>query len=114
MSYQWFSGFAMLACTIGYVACFSSTMGVVIWVILSEMFPNSIRARGTAISSFSVWVINCATSFLFPIVMGQAGTAPVFGFYCIATLISFFFFWKYLVETKGKSLEEIEHVVLKI
>jgi len=113
MSYEWFSGFAMLVCTIGYVACFSSTMGVVIWVILSEMFPNSIRARGTAISSFSVWVVNCATSFLFPIVMGKMGTAPVFGFYCIATCISFFFFWKYLVETKGKTLEEIEHFVLK-
>jgi sugar porter (SP) family MFS transporter len=114
MTYEWFSGFAMLVCTIGYVACFSSTMGVVIWVILSEMFPNSIRARGTAISSFSVWVVNCATSFLFPIVMGSMGTAPVFGFYCVATFISFFFFWKYLVETKGKTLEEIEHYVLKI
>jgi len=113
MTYNWFSGFALLACVICYVASFASTMGVVIWVIISEMFPNAIRARGAAISSFAVWVINCATSFLFPIVMGKMGTGPVFGFYCIATVISFFFFWKYLVETKGKSLEELEHIVLK-
>jgi SP family arabinose:H+ symporter-like MFS transporter len=77
------------------------------------MFPNSIRSRGTSISSFSVWVINCATAFLFPIVMGKFGTAPVFGFYCLATLLSFFFFWKYLVETKGRSLEELESILLK-
>jgi SP family xylose:H+ symportor-like MFS transporter len=45
--------------------------------------------------------------------MGKFGTAPVFGFYCLATLLSFFFFWKYLVETKGRSLEELESILLK-
>lgn len=113
MSYHLFKGFVLLACAVGFTASFACTMGVVIWVYLSEMFPNSIRSRGTSISSFSVWVINCATAFLFPIVMGKFGTAPVFGFYATMTLISFFFFWKYLVETKGKSLEELEAVVLK-
>ncbi|MFA5815963.1 MAG: sugar porter family MFS transporter [Bacteroidales bacterium] len=113
MTYHFLGGFVLLACVVGFTASFASTMGVVVWVYLSEMFPNSIRSRGTSISSFAVWVVNCATAFLFPIVMGKFGTAPVFGFYCLSTLISFFFFWKYLVETKGKSLEELEAIILK-
>jgi sugar porter (SP) family MFS transporter len=113
MTYDFLGGFILLACVVGFTASFASTMGVVVWVYLSEMLPNSIRSRGTSISSFSVWVINCATAFLFPIVMGKFGTAPVFGFYCLATLLSFFFFWKYLVETKGRSLEELESILLK-
>jgi sugar porter (SP) family MFS transporter len=113
MIWDFLGGFVLLACVVGFTASFASTMGVVIWVFLSEMFPNSIRSRGTSISSFSVWVINCATALLFPIVMGKLGTAPVFAFYAIATLLSFFFYWKYLVETKGRSLEELEQLVLK-
>jgi sugar porter (SP) family MFS transporter len=112
MSFHFLGGFVLLACVVGFTASFACTMGVVIWVFLSEMFPNSIRSRGTSISSFSVWVINCATAFLFPIVMGKFGTAPVFAFYCLATLISFFFYWRYLVETKGKSLEELEKFLM--
>ena len=108
MSFNFLGGFVLLSCVVGFTASFASTMGVVVCVYLSEMFPNSIRSRGTSISSFAVWVVNCATAFLFPIVMGKLGTAPVFGFYCLCTLISFFFFWKYLIETKGKSLEELE------
>ncbi len=113
MTYDFLGGFVLLACVVGFTASFACTMGVVIWVYLSEMFPNAIRSRGTSISSFSVWVINCATAFLFPIIMGKFGTAPVFGFYCLTTLLSFFFYWKYLVETKGRSLEELESVLLK-
>lgn len=113
MTWDFLGGFILLACVVGFTASFACTMGVVIWVYLSEMFPNSIRSRGTSISSFAVWVVNCATAFLFPIVMGKFGTAPVFGFYCFFTLLSFFFFWRYLVETKGKSLEELEEVVLR-
>jgi sugar porter (SP) family MFS transporter len=108
MTYNFLGGFILLACVVGFTASFAATMGVVLWVYLSEMFPNSIRSRGTSISSFSVWVINCATAFLFPIVMGKLGTAPIFGFYALMTLISFFFFRRFLIETKGKSLEELE------
>ena len=113
MTWHFLGGFILLACVVGFTASFACTMGVVVWVYLSEMFPNRIRSRGTSISSFAVWVANCATAFLFPIVMGKIGTAPVFGFYCLCTLLSFFFYWRFLVETKGKSLEELEAIVLK-
>jgi hypothetical protein len=81
------------------------------------MFPNTIRARATSISSFSLWFFNGLSTFLFPVIVGslggKTGIAYVFLFYALMTLVSFFFFRKYLVETKGKSLEEIEKVILK-
>jgi sugar porter (SP) family MFS transporter len=98
----------LLVCMLVYVMFFCTTQGIVIWVILSEMFPNQIRARASAISSFSLWVFCALTTFLFPPLEEKYGVGPIFIFYSIATFCSFFFFWKYLVETKGKTLEEIE------
>ncbi len=100
--------YLLIASILVYVMVFCMTQGIVIWVILSEMFPNQIRARASAIASFSLWVFNALTVFLFPILEKKYGVGPIFIFYAIATLCSFFFFWKYLVETKGKTLEEME------
>ncbi|TSA31765.1 MAG: MFS transporter [Porphyromonadaceae bacterium] len=96
---------------IGFVAFFSSSQGAVIWVLLSEMFPNNIRARGASIGSFSHWFFNAITVFLFPTIAASftngKGIGYIFLFYAAATLISFFFFRKFLFETKGKRLEEM-------
>ncbi len=99
----------LLVCMLVYVMFFCTTQGVVIWVILSEMFPNQIRARASAIGSFSLWVFNALSAFLFPVLKEKFGVGPIFIFYSVATFCSFFFFWKFLIETKGKTLEEIEH-----
>jgi len=108
-----FAGYRVLLYLVGFVACFASSQGLVIWVILSEMFPNNIRARATAIGSFSHWFFNALTSFLFPIAVGTLGIGAIFGFYAIATLASLVFFVLFLEETKGKTLEELEAVFLK-
>jgi len=108
-----FEGHLLLVYLIGFAAFFASSQGVVIWVILSEMFPNNIRARAASIGSFSVWSFNALTTFLFPIAAGKFGIGYIFIFYSIATAISLAFFIKYLVETSGKSLEELEKVVLR-
>ncbi|MFA5815577.1 MAG: sugar porter family MFS transporter [Bacteroidales bacterium] len=96
---------------IGFVAFFSSSQGAVIWVLLSEMFPNNIRARGASIGSFSHWFFNAITVFLFPTIAAGftngKGIGYIFLFYAVATLISFFFFRKFLFETKGKTLEQM-------
>ncbi|NOX65214.1 MAG: sugar porter family MFS transporter [Chlorobi bacterium] len=110
---QDFDGYFVLIYLIGFVAFFASSQGLVIWVILAEMFPNNIRARASAIGSFSHWVFNALTAFLFPIAVSAFGVGYIFGFYTIATIVSLFFFRKFLVETKGKSLEELERVVLR-
>ncbi len=110
---QDFEGYLVLIYLIGFVAFFASSQGVVIWVILAEMFPNNIRARASAIGSFSHWFFNAVTAFLFPIAIGAFGIGYIFIFYTIATIFSLIFFIKFLVETKGKTLEELEKVVLK-
>ncbi len=106
-----FGGWLLVVMLVGFVGFFSFSQGAVIWVLLSEMFPNSIRARGSSIGSFSHWAFNAITVFLFPTIAAMfsngRGIAYVFIFYAIATLISFFFFRKYLMETKGRKLEEM-------
>jgi len=112
-----FGGFLLVMLLVGFTAFFAFSQGAVIWVILSEMFPNIIRARATSVASFSLWFFNGLTTFLFPVIVGALGDKNgigfVFLFYALMTLLSFFFFKKYLVETKGKSLEEFEKEILK-
>jgi sugar porter (SP) family MFS transporter len=106
-------GFILLGLLIGYIAFFAFSQGAVIWVILSEMFPNTVRSRGTAIGSFSHWIFNFAIALLFPVISSKIGVGPVFIFFTVATFLSLFFYKFVLVETKGKSLEEIETMMLK-
>jgi MFS family permease len=110
-------GFMPLIFMIAFVACFAFSQGAVVWVLFSEMFPNNIRSRGMAIGSFSHWVFYAILLFFFPVIQksfpDNRGIGYVFAVFAILTFISFFFFKKYIVETKGKSLEELEKETLK-
>lgn len=106
------SGYILLISMLGFIAFFAASQGTVIWVILSEMFPTNIRARGSAIGSFSHWFFNALNSWVFPVVVASIGTGYAFLFFCIATIVSLVFYKFALIETKGKSLEEIERLVL--
>lgn len=103
-------GWLLLLSLVGFVAFFASSMGAVSWVLLGEIFPNSIRSQGMSIGSLSNWTVNGSISFLFPIVAGALpdGGGYCFAFFAVTTLYGYFFFKKYLFETKNKSLEEIE------
>ncbi len=107
------SGFILLALLIGYIAFFAFSQGAVIWVILSEMFPTSVRSQGTAIGSFSHWIFNFGIALLFPVLSVKLGVGAVFVFFTVATILSLLFYRFALVETKGKTLEEIEKLVTK-
>ena len=105
------SGYLPLLFMISFVGCFAFSQGAVIWVLLAEMFPNNIRARGSSFGSFAHWLFYALLLFLFPVVRKffpeNLGIALIFGFFSLATLGGFFFFRKYLVETRGKSLEKM-------
>jgi sugar porter (SP) family MFS transporter len=105
-------GYILLISMLGFIAFFAASQGTVIWVILSEMFPNNIRARGSSIGSFSHWFFNSLNSWVFPVAVASIGAGYAFLFFCIATIISLVFYRFALVETKGKSLEELESIVL--
>lgn len=105
-------GFMPLVFMISFVACFAFSQGAVVWVLFAEMFPNNIRSRGVAIGSFSHWVFYALLLFLFPVIKksfaDNSGIGYIFAVFAGFTITSFFFFKKYIVETKGKSLEELE------
>jgi len=95
---------------IGFIAFFAFSQGAVIWVFISEIFPNSVRSQGGSLGSFTHWIMAAIISWTFPvIVQGSAnGGFYSFVFYSLMMLLSLVFIWRYIPETKGKTLEEIQ------
>jgi len=106
--------FVSLICMLGYVACFALSWGPVTWVLLSEIFPNRIRGRAMALAVAAMWVSNLIISLSFPILNNSSALNQVFhhGFaywiYGIMGILAALFVRKYVPETKGRSLEDIE------
>jgi MFS transporter, SP family, arabinose:H+ symporter len=92
---------------IAYIAFFAFSQGAVIWVYLSEVFPNSVRAKGQSLGSFSHWFMNGAISLLFPMVAARSGGYP-FVFFSVMMALQFFVVLFVYPETKGVSLEEMQ------
>jgi MFS transporter, SP family, arabinose:H+ symporter len=103
----------VLISILGFIAGFSISLGPVMWAMFSEIFPN--RLRGLAISV--VGAVNAVTSFLvatlFPMQLNKFGSSATYFIYAGFMFLCLWFVWKYVVETKGKSLEEIEHQLVK-
>lgn len=98
----------MLVCFLSYVFCCAISISAVIWVLLSEMYPNKIRAIAMSLAGFSLWVGTYLIGQLTPWLLENlrpAGTFLFFALMCIPYLI---IVWKYIPETTGKSLEDIE------
>ena len=95
---------------IGFIAFFAFSQGAVIWVFISEIFPNSVRSQGGSLGSFTHWVMAAIISWAFPIVVegSPLGGYYSFIFYMVMMVIHLIFVWKFLPETKGRSLEEIQ------
>jgi sugar porter (SP) family MFS transporter len=92
---------------IGYIAFFAFSQGAVIWVYLSEVFPNSVRAKGQSLGSFSHWFMNAAISLIFPVVAASSGAYP-FVLFSVMMVLQFFVVLFVYPETKGLTLEEMQ------
>jgi MFS transporter, SP family, arabinose:H+ symporter len=92
---------------IGYIAFFAFSQGAVIWVYLSEVFPNRVRAKGQSLGSFSHWFMNALISFIFPTMAAASGGYP-FVFFAAMMVLQFFVVLLIYPETKGVSLEEMQ------
>jgi sugar porter (SP) family MFS transporter len=90
-----------------YVFFFGFSWGPVVWVMLGEMFPNRIRAVALALAAGAQWVANFVVSTTFP-VLQQAGLGLAYGLYTAAALISALFTLRFIRETKGRELEQME------
>ena len=98
----------MLIYLSGFIAFFSFSQGTVIWVFISEIFPNSVRAKGQTLGSFTHWTAAVVISWLFPAIAENNGGGWAFMFFSIAMALQFFIVWKFFPETKGKTLEQIQ------
>jgi sugar porter (SP) family MFS transporter len=92
---------------IGYIAFFAFSQGAVIWVYISEVFPNTVRAKGQSLGSFSHWFMNALISGIFPLMAASSGAYP-FVFFSIMMAAQFFVVLFVYPETKGYSLEEMQ------
>jgi SP family arabinose:H+ symporter-like MFS transporter len=92
---------------VGYIAFFAFSQGAVIWVYLSEVFPNSVRAKGQSLGSFSHWFMNAGISLVFPLMAASSGAYP-FVFFAVMMVVQFFVVLFVYPETKGLSLEEMQ------
>jgi SP family arabinose:H+ symporter-like MFS transporter len=103
-----FKGTAVLVIIVVYLAFFSSCIGPVFWTYMSEIFPNKIRGTALSVPVFTQWIFNALVVLVFPLMLTKLQSSYTFLIIFIMAAGQLLFSWKYMKETKGKSLEEIE------
>ena len=99
---------ALLWLLVSYIAFFAVSQGAVIWVYIGEVFPNRVRAKGQSIGSSAHWIMNAIIAFIFPRMAASSGAYP-FMFFAAMMAIQFFVVLFIYPETKGYTLEQMQH-----
>lgn len=100
-------GTAALIAANSYIVCFGISWGPVMWVLLGEMFPNQIRGAALAVAGLSQWLTNFVVTISFPILLTSIGLGGAYALYAGFAVVSLFIVRALVVETKGRSLEEM-------
>lgn len=95
-----------------FIAAHAIGQGAVIWVFISEIFPNQVRSWGNSFGSTTHWVFAALIAGTFPWFAGKLGQAPIFAFFALMMVFQLLFVWKMMPETKGIALEDIEKQVV--
>jgi sugar porter (SP) family MFS transporter len=103
-----FGGSLVLFLIMGYLASFALSLGPIVWVLISEIFPNRLRSHAVSLSVFMLWGANFIVSFTFPYLLVHLKGGFTFLIYAVMCVLCFLFVLMYLKETKGKTLEQIE------
>lgn len=106
----YFSGLLPLVLIVAFIAFFAACVGPVFWTYMSEIFPNNIRGTAMSVPVFTQWAFNAIIVLVFPAMLDGLDTGPTFGILALFALGQLVFAVKYMKETKGKSLEEIEKI----
>ena len=103
------SGYLLLVCVMVFIAFFAVSLGACIWVVIAEVFPNSVRGKGQVLGSMTHWFWSALLTWTFPVFLGtgSSGGGLIFGIFAVMSALSIVFAWK-LPETKNKSLEQIQ------
>jgi sugar porter (SP) family MFS transporter len=103
-----FNGFVIPFYIMIFIAFFAFSQGAVIWVFISEIFPTQVRAKGQTLGSSTHWIMAAIIAFSFPYLAEKLGGAVTFSFFGSMMVLQLIFVWRWMPETKGKSLEQIE------
>lgn len=98
----------ILVLCVTFVFFMQLALNVPVWVCLSELFPLRLRGFGMGLSIMVMWLVNAALTFAFPSIVAFAGLAGIFGLFFVVGLIAIAFLWKFLPNTSGRSLEQLE------
>jgi sugar porter (SP) family MFS transporter len=98
----------ILALILTYVACFAVGLGPGSWLVMSELFPTHVRGRAMSIATISLWLACLAITLTFLSMVSWLGAAGAFWTYATLCAAAFFFIWRAVPETKGRTLEEIQ------
>ncbi len=101
------NGLAVTIYLMIYIAFFAFSQGAVIWVFISEIFPNEVRAKGQTLGSLTHWVMAAVITFFFPMLSEWAGGGTTFLVFALCMVLQLLFVIRLMPETKGKSLEQI-------
>jgi SP family sugar porter-like MFS transporter len=103
------TGVPVVLLVVAAIGWYASTIAPMCWVVLAEIFPNRIRGAAMATSVFALWVGNFTLTYFFPSILATLGAAGTFWTYAAVCVVGFIFMKFKLPETKGKTLEQIEH-----
>ena len=101
-------GWAALLIILAYIASFAASLGPVVWVVNAEIFPIKVRGQAVAVATFVLWFAAFLISLTFPWLLKNLEGGATFLLYGVMCVLMFLFVWRYVPETKQKSLEEIE------
>ena len=108
-----FEGYVILFFILTYIASFAASLGCVGMAIISEIFPNKLRSKAMSVAIVSVWLANFILILVFPIILNRLGGATVFLLFAFMCMLLLLFTIFRIPETKGKSLEELEKILVK-
>ena len=103
-----FHGPLVLALILAYLVFFCSCIGPVFWTLLPEIYPNDIRGTAMIVPVLTQWVANALVVLFFPVALHRLGQGPTFGFLALMSLAQGLFMWRFVPETRGRTLEQIE------
>ena len=100
-------GFVTIVCLAGYIVSFAFSLGPIVWLMISEIFPYRVRAAAIGVSTAANWAANFVVSLTFPILRQRLGSSPTFAIYAALGVLTLLFVVGRVPETKGRTLEEI-------
>jgi MFS family permease len=93
---------------LGYIAFFAASLGPALWVLAAELFPNRLRSKGMSIAIVSLWIACTIVTIAFPIMLEKLSGGTTFLVFALICLANLLYVLRYVPETKGKTLEELE------